>query len=50
MDADQFLDALDRVAGGGTALDPTVMAKLLGRPDRADPMPPSPSGKAPCWP
>ncbi len=38
MDADQFLDALDRVAGGGTALDPTVVAKLLGRPDRADPI------------
>ena len=32
MDADQFLDALDRVAGSGTALDPTVVAKLLGRP------------------
>ena len=32
MDADQFLDALDRVAEGGTALDPTVVAKLLGRP------------------
>ena len=38
MDADQFLDALDRVAGGGTALDPTVVAKLLGRPARADPI------------
>jgi DNA-binding NarL/FixJ family response regulator len=38
MDADQFIDALDRVAGGGTALDPTVVAKLLGRPARADPI------------
>jgi DNA-binding NarL/FixJ family response regulator len=38
MDADQFLDALERVAGGGTALDPTVVAKLLGRPARADPI------------
>jgi DNA-binding NarL/FixJ family response regulator len=38
MDADQFLDALDRVAKGGTALDPTVIAKLLGRPARADPV------------
>ncbi|MBO2458747.1 response regulator transcription factor [Actinomadura violacea] len=38
MDADQFMDALDRVAAGGTALDPTVVAKLLGRPLRADPL------------
>ncbi|GAA2515837.1 LuxR C-terminal-related transcriptional regulator [Winogradskya humida] len=38
LDADQFMDALDRVAGGGTALDPTVVAKLLGRPVRADPL------------
>jgi DNA-binding NarL/FixJ family response regulator len=38
MDAGQFMDALDRVAGGGTALDPTVVAKLLGRPTRADPL------------
>ena len=38
MDAEQFLDALERVAGGGTALDPTVIAKLLGRPARADPI------------
>jgi DNA-binding NarL/FixJ family response regulator len=32
FDADQFLDALERVAAGGTALDPTVVAKLLARP------------------
>ncbi|WP_131736129.1 response regulator transcription factor [Actinomadura roseirufa] len=38
LDADQFIDALDRVAGGGTALDPAVVAKLLGRPTRADPL------------
>ena len=38
MDAEQFLDALERVAQGGTALDPTVIAKLLGRPARADPI------------
>jgi DNA-binding NarL/FixJ family response regulator len=38
MDAVQFMDALDRVAGGGTVLDPTVIAKLLGRPRRADPI------------
>jgi DNA-binding NarL/FixJ family response regulator len=38
MDAEQFIDALERVAGGGTALDATVIAKLLGRPARADPI------------
>jgi DNA-binding NarL/FixJ family response regulator len=38
LDADQFMDALSRVAGGGTALDPVVVAKLLGRPRRADPL------------
>jgi DNA-binding NarL/FixJ family response regulator len=38
LDAGQFIDALDRVAGGGTALDPTVVAKLIGRPARADPI------------
>ncbi|GAB2673524.1 response regulator transcription factor [Kribbella swartbergensis] len=32
---DQFLDALDRVAAGGSALDPEVVARLLGR-RRAD--------------
>ncbi|MEU8682583.1 response regulator transcription factor [Streptomyces sp. NPDC048611] len=29
FDADQFIDALERVAGGGTAMDPAVVAKLL---------------------
>ena len=29
--ADQFLDALRRVAAGGTAMDPQVIAKLLVR-------------------
>ncbi|MGW0523764.1 response regulator transcription factor [Crossiella sp. NPDC003009] len=29
FDADQFIDALTRVAGGGTAIDPAVIAKLL---------------------
>ncbi|MGH9107263.1 MAG: response regulator transcription factor [Acidimicrobiales bacterium] len=38
LDAEQFIDALERVAGGGTALDPTVVAKLLGRPARSDPL------------
>jgi len=43
LDAGQFMDALGRVAGGGTALDPAVVAKLLGRAGgmdkvRADPL------------
>ena len=29
FDAEQFLDALDRVASGGTAMDPAVIARLL---------------------
>ncbi|GAA5188130.1 response regulator transcription factor [Rugosimonospora acidiphila] len=40
LDADQFMDALDRVATGGTALDPEVVAKLIGRPRHADPLAP----------
>jgi DNA-binding NarL/FixJ family response regulator len=38
LDADQFMDALNRVAAGGMALDPAVVAKLLNRPKRADPL------------
>ncbi|MFD9907178.1 LuxR C-terminal-related transcriptional regulator [Streptomyces sp. NPDC059063] len=38
LDSGQFMDALSRVADGGTALDPAVVAKLLGRPGRADPL------------
>ncbi|MFI6325054.1 response regulator [Nonomuraea sp. NPDC050556] len=29
FDADQFIGSLERVAGGGTAMDPAVIAKLL---------------------
>lgn len=35
FDAEQFTAALDRVAAGGTALDPAVVSKLLGRPATA---------------
>jgi DNA-binding NarL/FixJ family response regulator len=31
FDADQFIDAVRRVAAGGTAMDPEVIAKLLAR-------------------
>ena len=44
LDADQFMDALRRVADGGTALNPAVVAKLLGRPTLADP--PRPRARA----
>jgi DNA-binding NarL/FixJ family response regulator len=35
---DEFLDALDRVAGGGTVLDPEVVGQLLVRRRRDDPL------------
>src|SRR5262249_14756654 len=38
LDADEFMDTLRRVAEGGMALDPAVVAKLLNRPQRADPL------------
>jgi DNA-binding NarL/FixJ family response regulator len=37
VDVDGFLDALDRVASGGTVLDPQVVAQLMLR-RRADPL------------
>ncbi len=37
-DVRDFLDALARVASGGTALDPEVVAQLLGRRRRNDPL------------
>ncbi|MFF3844052.1 response regulator [Streptomyces sp. NPDC002328] len=37
FDADQFVDAVRRVAGGGTAMDPQVIQQLLAR--RADDRP-----------
>jgi DNA-binding NarL/FixJ family response regulator len=37
-DVSDFLDALRRVAGGGTALDPEVIAQLLGRRKRPSPL------------
>jgi DNA-binding NarL/FixJ family response regulator len=37
-DIDDFLDALERVADGGTALDPQVIERLLTRRSAADPL------------
>jgi DNA-binding NarL/FixJ family response regulator len=31
LDSDQFVEAIRRVAGGGTAMDPEVVARLLAR-------------------
>ena len=36
FDVDDFLEALRRVAAGGTALDPEVVARLIGPPRRGD--------------
>ena len=38
FDVDDFLDALRRVAAGGTALDPEVVARLIGPGRRDDPL------------
>ena len=38
MNAEQFIDAVRRVAGGGTAMDPEVIAKLLTRRGRDEPL------------
>jgi DNA-binding NarL/FixJ family response regulator len=39
-DVDTFVDAVRRVAGGGSALDPEVVSLLLGRRRREDPLAP----------
>ncbi|MCX5413040.1 response regulator transcription factor [Streptomyces sp. NBC_00059] len=38
FDADQFIDAVRRVAGGGTAMDPQVISQLLSRRSADKPM------------
>jgi DNA-binding NarL/FixJ family response regulator len=38
FDIDEFLDALRRVAAGGSALDPEVVAGLIGPDRRQDPL------------
>ena len=37
-DVDRFVDAVRRVAAGGSALDPEVVSQLLGRRRRDDPL------------
>ncbi|MEW1611683.1 MULTISPECIES: response regulator transcription factor [unclassified Streptomyces] len=38
FDADQFIDAVRRVAAGGTAMDPQVISQLLSRRSQDEPM------------
>jgi DNA-binding NarL/FixJ family response regulator len=38
LDVDDFLDAAQRVADGGTALDPEVVRTLIGQPAHEDPL------------
>ena len=38
LDVDDFVDAIRRVARGGTAVDPVVVAELLGRSRPGDPV------------
>jgi DNA-binding NarL/FixJ family response regulator len=37
-DVDAFVDAVNRVAGGGSALDPEIVARMLGRRRRERPV------------
>jgi DNA-binding NarL/FixJ family response regulator len=37
-DVDSFVDAVTRVAGGGTALDPEIVARMFGRRQRDRPL------------
>jgi DNA-binding NarL/FixJ family response regulator len=38
LEIDEFLDAVRRVASGGTAVDPQVVSQLLGRRAEDDPL------------
>jgi DNA-binding NarL/FixJ family response regulator len=38
LEIDDFVEAVRRVARGGTAIDPDVIAQLLGRPREDDPL------------
>ncbi len=45
----EFVDAVVRVAQGGTALDPEVVAQLLGRSRKQDVLAGLTRGSARCW-
>lgn len=38
VDVEAFVDAIERVAAGGSALDPEVVARMVGRRRAADPL------------
>ena len=44
-----FADAVRRVGSGGSALDPAVVAEMLGRRRRDDPLERSRRASARCW-
>ena len=48
-DPAEFVDAVRRVAAGGTAMDPEVVAQLVARRGPASPLPRSPRASARCW-
>lgn len=48
-DLDTFFAAIDRVAAGGTVMDPEVVAQLVGRGRSAALSRPSPPVSAKCW-
>ena len=48
-DPAEFVDAVRRVAAGGTAMDPEVVAQLVARAGRRRRSPGSPRGSARCW-
>ena len=48
-DVRTFTDAVRRVAKGGSALDPEVVALMLGRRRRADPLAALTRASARCW-
>ena len=48
-DVTEFVDAVRRVGGGGTALDPEVVAQLVARSRRQDPLGQLTPRSAKCW-
>ena len=48
-DVDAFVDAIRRVAGGGTALDPEVVKRMLGRSRRRGPLDDLTRASWTCW-
>jgi DNA-binding NarL/FixJ family response regulator len=49
LDVDDFIEALTRVAEGGSALDPEVVARLLAAAHRDDPLRRLTARERGCW-